>query len=187
MVGKIHRVAMIAAAALAPLALVTVVSPGVSNAAECGSGTVFDPPSTAAWRHRCHRLRHLRRPRGTVISRRTSRSASARPFRSCRCAPASKPGRTPGYRSGSHGQGVSPPGGQGRSSPVLSTTITYSVYGSDSLFCRYHSLISDSGTLCMRYERRHRRVWLREGLNLFGSQDGSSERPRCELELVHGA
>jgi hypothetical protein len=36
---------MIAAAALAPLALVTVVSPGVSNAAECGSGTVFDPPS----------------------------------------------------------------------------------------------------------------------------------------------
>jgi hypothetical protein len=45
MVGKIHRVAMIAAAALAPLALVTVVSPGVSNAAECGSGTVFDPPS----------------------------------------------------------------------------------------------------------------------------------------------
>jgi hypothetical protein len=45
MVGKIHPVAMIAAAALAPLALVTVVSPGASNAAECGSGTVFDPPS----------------------------------------------------------------------------------------------------------------------------------------------
>ena len=45
MVGKIHRLAMIGAAALAPLALVTVVSPGVSNAAECGSGTVFDPPS----------------------------------------------------------------------------------------------------------------------------------------------
>ena len=32
MVGKIHRLAMIGAAALAPLALVTVVSPGVSNA-----------------------------------------------------------------------------------------------------------------------------------------------------------
>ena len=45
MVGKIHRLAMIAAAALAPLTLVTVVSPGVSNAAECGSGTVLDPPS----------------------------------------------------------------------------------------------------------------------------------------------
>ena len=43
--AKIHRLAMIGAAALAPLALVTVVSPGVSNAAECGSGTVFDPPS----------------------------------------------------------------------------------------------------------------------------------------------
>ena len=45
MVGRLHRLAMIAAAALAPLTLVTVVSPGVSNAAECGSGTVFDPPS----------------------------------------------------------------------------------------------------------------------------------------------
>jgi len=45
MVGRIHRLAMIAAAAFAPLTLVTVVSPGVSNAAECGSGTVFDPPS----------------------------------------------------------------------------------------------------------------------------------------------
>jgi hypothetical protein len=45
MVAKIHRLAIIGAAALAPLALVTVVSPGVSNAAECGWGTVFDPPS----------------------------------------------------------------------------------------------------------------------------------------------
>ena len=45
MVGKIHRLAMIGAAALAPLAFVTVVSPGVSNAIECGWGTVFDPPS----------------------------------------------------------------------------------------------------------------------------------------------
>ena len=45
MVGKIHRLAMIGAAALAPLAFVTVVSPWVSNAAECGWGTVFDPPS----------------------------------------------------------------------------------------------------------------------------------------------
>ena len=47
MVGGIHRLAMIGAAALAPLTLVTVVSPGVSNAAECGSGTVFDPPSNS--------------------------------------------------------------------------------------------------------------------------------------------
>ena len=45
MVGGIHRLAMIAAATLAPLTLVTVVSTGVSNAAACGSGTVFDPPS----------------------------------------------------------------------------------------------------------------------------------------------
>jgi len=45
MVGIIHRLAIIGAAALAPLAFVTVVSPGVSNAVECGWGTVFDPPS----------------------------------------------------------------------------------------------------------------------------------------------
>ena len=45
MVGIIHRLAIIGAAALAPLAFVTVVSPWVSNAAECGWGTVFDPPS----------------------------------------------------------------------------------------------------------------------------------------------
>jgi hypothetical protein len=45
MVGIIQRLAIIGAAALAPLAFVTVVSPGVSNATECGWGTVFDPPS----------------------------------------------------------------------------------------------------------------------------------------------
>ena len=45
MVGIIHRLAIIGAAALAPLAFITVVSPGVSNAIECGWGTVFDPPS----------------------------------------------------------------------------------------------------------------------------------------------
>ena len=67
MVGRLHRLAMIAAAALAPLTLVTVVSPGVSNAAECGSGTVSIRRPTPAWRHRCHRRRHLRHPRGTVI------------------------------------------------------------------------------------------------------------------------
>ena len=43
MMGVIHRLAIIVAAALAPLAFVTLVSQGVSNAAECGFGTVFDP------------------------------------------------------------------------------------------------------------------------------------------------
>jgi hypothetical protein len=46
-VAKMRRLAITAAAALAPLAFVTVVSPGVSNAAECGYGTVFDPPSNS--------------------------------------------------------------------------------------------------------------------------------------------
>ncbi|MDT5075915.1 MAG: hypothetical protein QOJ80_552 [Mycobacterium sp.] len=45
MVGIIQRLAIIGAAALAPLAFVTVVSAGVGNATECGLGTVFDPPS----------------------------------------------------------------------------------------------------------------------------------------------
>jgi hypothetical protein len=45
MVGIIQRLAIMGAAALVPLAFVTVVSPGVSNATECGWGTVFDPPS----------------------------------------------------------------------------------------------------------------------------------------------
>jgi hypothetical protein len=45
MAGTIHRLAIIGASALAPLAFVTFVSPGVSNAIECGWGTVFDPPS----------------------------------------------------------------------------------------------------------------------------------------------
>ena len=41
--GLIHRLAIIVAAALAPLAFLILVSQGVSNAAECGFGTVFDP------------------------------------------------------------------------------------------------------------------------------------------------
>ena len=45
MAGIIHRFAIIGASSLAPLAFVTLVSPGVSNATECGWGTVFDPPS----------------------------------------------------------------------------------------------------------------------------------------------
>jgi hypothetical protein len=43
--GITRHLAMIVAAALAPLAFVTLVSPGVSHAAECGQGTVFDPAS----------------------------------------------------------------------------------------------------------------------------------------------
>jgi len=101
MVGVIRRLAIAGAAAFVPVAFVTVVCPGVSNAAECGFGTVFDPPTTLVWRHHFHRHCHLRRPRrqlGTAISRRTSRSVSARTFRSCRCAPASNP--TGGARHG---------------------------------------------------------------------------------------
>ncbi|MUL85183.1 MULTISPECIES: hypothetical protein [unclassified Mycolicibacterium] len=41
----IHRLTTIITAAGASLAFVTVISPGVGNAAECGAGTVFDPPS----------------------------------------------------------------------------------------------------------------------------------------------
>jgi hypothetical protein len=41
----IRRLAVIGAAALAPLAVVTSMSPAVSAATECGQGTVFDPPS----------------------------------------------------------------------------------------------------------------------------------------------
>ena len=40
-----HHFAIIGAAAFGQLAFVTMVSPGVSNAVECGQGTVFDPPS----------------------------------------------------------------------------------------------------------------------------------------------
>jgi hypothetical protein len=45
MATTIHRFAIIGATALAPLAFATVISPGISNATECGQGTVFDPPS----------------------------------------------------------------------------------------------------------------------------------------------
>jgi hypothetical protein len=45
MAAMVHRLAIIGAATLVPLAFMTVVSPGTSNAIECGLGTVFDPPS----------------------------------------------------------------------------------------------------------------------------------------------
>lgn len=40
-----RRLATVGAAALAPFAFATIVTPGVSSAVECGWGTVFDPPS----------------------------------------------------------------------------------------------------------------------------------------------
>lgn len=43
----INRIAITCAAVFAPLAFVIVVSPGVSNAVECGWGTVFDAPSNS--------------------------------------------------------------------------------------------------------------------------------------------
>ena len=45
MVNTTHRVAIVGATAMAALAFVTVTTPGVSSAVECGWGTVFDPPS----------------------------------------------------------------------------------------------------------------------------------------------
>ena len=39
------RLAVVGVTALAPLAFVTLASPGVGGATECGQGTVFDPPS----------------------------------------------------------------------------------------------------------------------------------------------
>jgi hypothetical protein len=45
MMKKIRGPAAIVAAALAPLAYMTLISPGVSQAAECGWGTVYDPPT----------------------------------------------------------------------------------------------------------------------------------------------
>jgi hypothetical protein len=45
MTAFIHRFVIVGAAAFALLAFGTMLSPGVSNAIECGQGTVFDPPS----------------------------------------------------------------------------------------------------------------------------------------------
>jgi hypothetical protein len=45
MVGTIHRLEIISASSLAPLAFLAVVAPAMANAAECGWGTVYDPPS----------------------------------------------------------------------------------------------------------------------------------------------
>ena len=45
MVGVTNRLAITVAAALAPLAFATLVSPGMSNAAECGQETAYDPAS----------------------------------------------------------------------------------------------------------------------------------------------
>src|ERR1700741_4284932 len=45
MVSTIRRMTIMAAAAFAPVGFMTVAAPGISNAVECGDGTVLDPPS----------------------------------------------------------------------------------------------------------------------------------------------
>ena len=47
MIGIIRRLPIMVAVALAPLAFVILVPPGVSYAAECGQGTVYDVGSDA--------------------------------------------------------------------------------------------------------------------------------------------
>jgi hypothetical protein len=41
----LRRPAIVGVAAFAPVVFMTMVTPGVSNAIECGYGTVFDQPS----------------------------------------------------------------------------------------------------------------------------------------------
>lgn len=43
----VNRLAVVVAGSVAPLAAVTLVSPGVSSATECGVGTVYDAPSNS--------------------------------------------------------------------------------------------------------------------------------------------
>ncbi len=43
--GNIRRWAATVAIALAPFGAFAVISPGISSAAECGAGTVYDAPS----------------------------------------------------------------------------------------------------------------------------------------------
>ena len=45
MLISIRHLAIAGAAAVAPFAIATVVSTGTAGAAECGVGTVFDPPT----------------------------------------------------------------------------------------------------------------------------------------------
>ena len=45
MMAKLNRFAVAVAAIFAPFAFVVLVSPAVSQAVECGQGTVFDPVS----------------------------------------------------------------------------------------------------------------------------------------------
>jgi hypothetical protein len=45
MLSTANRLALIVPAVLGPLVVATAMSPAVSNAAECGEGTVYDAPS----------------------------------------------------------------------------------------------------------------------------------------------
>jgi hypothetical protein len=47
MLHTFRRVAIVGAAALVPLAIATIATPGVGSAVECGVGTVFDQPSNS--------------------------------------------------------------------------------------------------------------------------------------------
>lgn len=47
MLNTFRRVAIIGAAALAPMAFATIATPGVSGAVECGAGTFYDAPSNS--------------------------------------------------------------------------------------------------------------------------------------------
>ena len=96
--GIIHRSAIVSAAVFAPLVFVTAFSAGVSNAVECGWGTVFDPPTNTCVAAPLPPPPPPPPPhqRGTEISPRASGWASACPFPfrlSRRCAPVYKPGR----------------------------------------------------------------------------------------------
>jgi len=45
MKSNLRRLGTVVTLGLAPLACVTIATPGIGNAIECGYGTVFDPPS----------------------------------------------------------------------------------------------------------------------------------------------
>jgi hypothetical protein len=117
MIGRTGRLGATIVAGLAPLAVVTVVSPAVGNAAECGQGpyTTWDR-TLASWRrrryrrklspHHRERCRHHHRelcrhhhrelcrhhhPQPGTVPRRTSMWASVRPFHLCLSVRASGP------------------------------------------------------------------------------------------------
>ena len=49
MVSALNRLAITGAVAVATVATLTLVSPGISSAAECGVGTIFDPATNTCF------------------------------------------------------------------------------------------------------------------------------------------